>query len=146
MKLPKRAAPGSSLFLFSCSLQSLSISSFLSMFRLFTFNVVCRSALIASSNGTIFRQIAKPKCKQTSSRSEKLKNESYILFTQERPNVLTFMDDLDDFETVKPPPLKRPRASVSKVTSNTVSVSSKWKDSQLLTKIKSQSIEVVIEK
>jgi len=56
------------------------------------------------------------------------------------------MDDLDDFETVKPPPLKRPRASVSKVTSNTVSVSSKWKDSQLLTKIKSQSIEVVIEK
>lgn len=56
------------------------------------------------------------------------------------------MEDLDDFETVKPPPFKKPRASISKESSNNIFASSKWSGSQLLSKIKSQSIEVVIEK
>ncbi len=56
------------------------------------------------------------------------------------------MEDLDDFETVKPPPFKKPRASISKDNSNKIFASSKWSGSQLLSKIKSQSIEVVIEK
>ena len=56
------------------------------------------------------------------------------------------MEDLDDFETVKPPPFKKPRASISKEPSNKIFASSKWSGSQLLSKIKSQSIEIVIEK
>jgi len=56
------------------------------------------------------------------------------------------MEDLDDFETVKPPPFKKPRASISKEPSNKIFASPKWSGSQLLSKIKSQSIEVVIEK
>ena len=56
------------------------------------------------------------------------------------------MEDLDDFETVKPPPFKKPRASISKEHSNKIFASSKWSGSQLLSKIKSQSIEVALEK
>jgi len=56
------------------------------------------------------------------------------------------MEDLDDFETVKPPPSKKPRASNSKEVSNKILVSSKWSGSQLFTKLKAQSIEVGIDK
>jgi len=56
------------------------------------------------------------------------------------------MDDLDDFETVKPPPSKKPRASSSKEVSSKIFVSSKWNNSQLFTKLKSQSIEVKVDK
>ena len=67
------------------------------------------------------------------------------------------MEDLDDFETAKPPPLKKHKASTTKEPSrkessrkelsDKVLVSSKWSGSNLFSKVKgTQSIEAEIEK
>ena len=66
------------------------------------------------------------------------------------------MDDSDDFVDVNPPPNKKVRASGSKLsrgsktkttTSDKIVVASKWKGSDLITKLKTlTSLDVVFEK
>ena len=66
------------------------------------------------------------------------------------------MDDSDDFVDVNPPPSKKVRVSGSKLsrgsktkttTSDKIVVASKWKGSDLITKLKTlTSLDVVFEK